>query len=1007
MEPEQNKENLHEIKSEVVTFFEDGEVATVPSGNVRPEPFYLKPAEDTLENSVIGFLSRPIEQQNLLWNLADVKGTQVGNNLDLPAAWMQNSMISEKLAGIRFIRCKFRVKIQFNAQKFNAGMLVAFFEPLASQQSFRPSNAAHFGGITGYDPVFLDISDSTSMELLVPFCANVTHYDMITGDGLAGQVRIYVYSQLTGGTDSIDGTMWVTAEDVDVQMATGVSALPRAFAQSGLTSGAGAGITSSRAAGNSTQISPDNEKSAGSVEALARKIGSVASSASSVPVVSIPARTLSYVADAAAGVASIFGWSRPTDDSFATPMVPCYIKNFTNFNGDSKSKVLALDARNEVRTPCDVFGTEVDEMSFAHILRKKSWMTFFSIDKTAVANQVVWKWPVTPDACLRVPVGTHAYKLNTYLSYHAENFYSWRGGINYHFKVVKSQFHTCRIRVSYVSGLLYNSSLTTIDINRVYSRIYDIRDLTEFEFVVPYVYNAPWASLNSALGGEISPYTDTVPTGVVLVEVINALRCPDTCAPNIEFIVSTSAAEDFQFAIPTQSDWGINTDTNFLTGSGFAVGNPDVLSEKLSLSGPRKRTMKSHFSHLFEDMNDIPVERGINPVLQTPKQYKLYRDSKKKVVPSLAETPKALEAELDAVTTQVETKAPLLLPSESMDFYRSVTDDYWRKFVEKVDKVDALDSSKARFIAAFIGVYEDTAVADRPDLEELVVDPQLIPLVTIVKHNSVLVPESGEPQSGDLIVPGPVDTGHAINAFGMGEVVTGWRQILKRYDGLGFVIPTSTPGPTQIIGMYPADMGIRYPMSANPAMFTTYNVMFNRAAVLYRYWCGSIRISMYRNSGTQSTQQWRWSPTTTMLVPASAAITTFPVVNQPVRPVVLNVNSFSNAGLPRSIYFPNTEEVTEVLSPFYERYPAVPTQLGGMDYVDIGTTGSVLNKNPCNFGSLLAVLTSNGLEFNRAIGEDFSFGYLVGPPITRRPLIPPPSPSDGDNSSQIAEVKPL
>lgn len=123
------------------------------------------------------------------------------------------------------------------------------------------------------------------------------------------------------------------------------------------------------------------------------------------------------------------------------------------------------------------------------------------------------------------------------------------------FKVVKTQYHSGRIRISFVPGGLNTDDALSVDLNKCYSQVYDLREKSEFEFEVPYVYNAPWCPLRTTM--ESVPFTKSdavgfnLGTGYLIVTILNQLRAPGVTANSIDFIVEISGGSDYAVAIPS------------------------------------------------------------------------------------------------------------------------------------------------------------------------------------------------------------------------------------------------------------------------------------------------------------------------------------------------------------------------------------------------------------------------------------------------------------------------
>lgn len=554
---------------EVLTFHEDGEVNTVSDRTLKDlsSRSLAKNAADTLANDVKGFLQRPVLMTGFDWLSTDAQVKELAV-LDLPTDWLNINMIKEKTSGFRYLRCDLIVRVQVNAQPFNAGRLILVFLPINRQlvcsyptvpnPNTRLSNQTTLMGLTGYPHVDLDLATSTSAELRIPFLGTLSHFDLIKKYGTFGDFKVIVYSPLTGTAD-VDGSVWVRAENISIELPTGM-------AQSGRTI---------------------EKKKPGNVETMSKTVGTIAKAASSVPIIGSFAQATSWVADATAGVASIFGWSKPADPEFTTTVQTEYGKHLANYNGDVKTKSFALDAKNETDIPVEVFQTDEDEMSFQYILSKPIYTDHFTMDITQNPGTKLWSWPVDPTSCLKAnatftsPADTAIVFFNNYLSYLSNAFRFWRGTLKYKFKIVKTPFHSGRIRVFVVPGAV-DSDYATVDVNKNYSQVFDLRETNEFELDIPFKWNAPWKKLDA-------PYNTDAPTSLcyntpiatIFVQVVNALRNPTTAANSINFLVEVSAGEDFQFAYPTI--WNATTIMNSNSGLNVVPGRASGRAQSASM----------------------------------------------------------------------------------------------------------------------------------------------------------------------------------------------------------------------------------------------------------------------------------------------------------------------------------------------------------------------------------------------------------------------------------------
>lgn len=567
-------------QEQIVTFIDEGETETSVIPIPTPGRGFLSPAKDSLVNSVVGFLERPREFSNFAWPGTTMRGGLL-KYVNLPRDWLSATAIREKLSGFRYLRCNFHVKVQVNAQQMNAGRLFMVWQPFWNQLAKTPASALTISGLTGYPlRTDLDLSEATAFEIVVPYVGNTSHYDLIQGMGANGAVQVYVYSPLTGLSE-VDATMWIWASDIDVQLPTGLpvqSISPLSYS--------GEIQSDDQSFREFQQMTPEPsssrlaaEKKPGLIARILDIGGRIAMAASGIPTVGPFALAGGAIARGIGKLASLFGWSKPINDSIATQVRPTFLKTMTNYNGTFDGKATALDVDNQTDIPTFIYGTEEDEMSLDYILRRPVFMDAFSFTDTNVANDVLWKWPVDPEACKKVfnslvgfPTGYSGWEQanNTYLSYFAHLFSAWRGSICYDFKVVKTPFHSGRIKVIYVPGATYATDISTVDVSKCYTKVIDLRLDTNFEICVPYNWYTPFKEIDKkqpSLDNPDSIYQGT-PQGMLYVIVVNSLRNPTTVASNIEFIVETRAGEDFQFAVP-----GITT------YSYPCIDNQDTVSE--------------------------------------------------------------------------------------------------------------------------------------------------------------------------------------------------------------------------------------------------------------------------------------------------------------------------------------------------------------------------------------------------------------------------------------------
>lgn len=996
-------QTLNTNQAETVTFLEDGDVNSFNLTEVPVAPDFKKDAEDYLPHSVRGFLQRPLEMQNFDWALASGWGTQLARSVDLPADWLKVKMIREKLSGFLYLRCNFKIRVQVNAQPFHAGRLLIVYIPAKTQQSVNPTNEQHFGGLTGYRCVNLDLSDATSAEIKIPFGGNISHLDLVKAIGLLGTVKIFVYSQLTGSSD-VQGTVWLSAEDVEVQMATGLEPAVRAQVHMANEDpfqgfpGPKDGETDKEFRQRVIEFSGVKEKinieatqekekkKPGIVERVSGSIGNIGSALGWIPVVGTFAAGVGFAAKAVSGIAGLFGWSKPNDIRTSTPYQPVFQKNFANYDGDSKSKVLALDSENKICFPSDIFQTDEDEMGIYSIVRNPVFTDRFNMKTEQVPNQVIWKWPVSPASCgkgkLVIDGVERSIKLNTYLSYLSEMFGAWRGAINYHFKIVKTRFHTGRIRVSFIPSMYEDTPLENLDVNKIYSKVYDIREITSFDFTVPFVFHQPWNSLVLMKELELK-LSETFPTGVVIVEVLNSLRAPSTVANSIEFLVETSAGTDFQFAYPAVDDTYVvvpSTDVVSLKHSSHtsdpqSTPRSDKLKDrpylkdksfKSSLGIFKTGSVSSGVKTTDEYVEPkLPVSSSVAPKVTLPTE-KVEILEKPKIVekPGYVVTDK--HKALHFVAYPVVPNLDDLEPTAKYEV--NAWTRMWADYISQNPSQDNMDVFR-KFAKAY--PIEDRPVDDPPwEWPVRYIDgrfPRALNYLKLLSGREVV----GVLHMFDEVASGPQAKIPDMNYMGMGEIVTSLRQILKRYNWMGSISSTID---TQSHVYFPyVTAAAQSAIPSNRETVTNFNSMFDRVSFLYRWMAGSLRVSFVSvdSKFAVNTLSPGWM------------VKALPAAGRYIDSIDLPPRSASQNSGPLAVSFPDTEKVVEISVPFYQKNPAILTGVGAPHPSDVdGIFEYVPDRVPHNYGTVLVTNGNTTLDVFQSIGEDFSFGYLIGPPIT-------------------------
>nr|ULF99854.1 MAG: hypothetical protein 2 [Cripavirus sp.] len=526
-------------------------------------------------HTIKDFLSRPIVIQTGAWSSSTAVETQL-YTANFPEVLISNSMYQEKLRGFVGLRATLVIKVQVNSQPFQQGRLMLQYFPYAQ---YMPNRVALVNstlqGRSGCPRTDLDLSVGTEIEMRIPYVSPHVYYNLITGQGSFGAIYLVVYSQLRDqvtGTGSVEYTVWAHLEDVDVQYPTGANIftgsapnyamLGQKMLSGNFTERDLREVWSNKAykkkpdkifaqvASEITQM-----KESGVISSGVGKISEGLSTMSKIPILGNIFSRPAWISAQASNIFKLLGFSKPTVQG-----LPCESKlrgqsRMTNFDGADTSHKMALSAQNEIETKPGLSGTSADEMDMGHILSIPNYWDRFTWDTAAVANTKLQDYIVTPMKIKPYSSSITDRFRCTHMGYIANTHTYWRGSIVYTFKFVKTQYHSGRLRISFIP-FYYNSTISsgTPDVSRAQKIIVDLRTSTEVSFTVPYVSSRPWMFCvrpEASWLGTDNKLMYNAATGIVRIEVLNQLVAANNVHQSIDTIVEVSGGPDLTFAGPT------------------------------------------------------------------------------------------------------------------------------------------------------------------------------------------------------------------------------------------------------------------------------------------------------------------------------------------------------------------------------------------------------------------------------------------------------------------------
>lgn len=453
---------------------------------------------ETKDHNVRSFLQRAYAIDNFTWSKTSPTGTVLAT-YRFPDILLSQPALAAKTRNFFGLRAGVEFLVLINKQQFQAGNLLISYLPNAKYNSAKAAMAqTSLPTLTGMPRTNLDLMDATRATLQVPYASPFVYYNLLTGDGTIGDFYITVYSPLTDVADAGTVSVQVFARFVDVDLEFPTGSLPTTFTKTPAIDNL---IEKFRVAPSLTTLS--------SVLKEGKDI-------------------LDLVKDGK------FRFQMNSENTTTMNFKPRALPNMAVSSDTNNAHIMSLSSSN-VLPSTNMGETISNEMNINTVLQIPCYHDSFNVSNQA-SGVNVWSKLVQP----QVPLTPNADgSLNVdYIHFHAEPFSKWRGSLIYHFRVVKTTFHSLRVRVWFSPASLITD---TIDRNAVYSKIIDLKDTNQFTFEVPFVWPHPFLNVH------VNPMS----LGTIGVDIVNAMVFPATVADNINFIVERSAGTDFCLNLPT------------------------------------------------------------------------------------------------------------------------------------------------------------------------------------------------------------------------------------------------------------------------------------------------------------------------------------------------------------------------------------------------------------------------------------------------------------------------
>lgn len=576
--------------NEIIVDFVDESPASAVGMSAQNNSFST--TDKTASTELMQFLNRPVRIHSFVWQESDIPSIKVA--IEPWHLWGTNPYILSKLNNYAFIRGNLKLKIQISASPFYYGCLMASYQPM---QDFSPSTIVvdaatrHFIPYSQRPHVVIEPQHDDSYELTLPFiwATNWLSITLASDWASMGELTFLVFSALQSA-NGVSGS--------------GVNVVTYAWMEDVELSGATVGYALQ-----------SDEYGEGPISKPASTIAKFASSLSNVPVIGPFAKATSIGASAVSSIASLFGFTNVPVIADSSPMRPEPFPKFSSSDIGFPLEKLTLDPKNELSVDPRIIGLSgTDEMSIAHIAGKESYLTTANWTTADLIDQVLFYSRVNPRLYDNNGATTNLLYM-TPMCHISQVFNNWRGDIIFRFKIVCSQYHKGKLRISFdPSGYSAQNIGNTISTsNVVHTAIVDIGQTNQVEFRVPYqqalhflnvrtsidVAEKGWATRSAV--PPAYPYDRLYDNGFIMIRVMNALTAP-VGSSSVDIQVYVRAAENIEYANPCVVD---NTNRMSQYAPQSEEMTHDGMVDILSMGSTKSVSEQQYLVHYGENIRSL------------------------------------------------------------------------------------------------------------------------------------------------------------------------------------------------------------------------------------------------------------------------------------------------------------------------------------------------------------------------------------------------------------------
>ena len=472
---------------------------------VVPNPYPTETIKD--------WLSRPYPLKHVRWS----SNSSVGDLLvsaQFPQDLFAIDSLWDKVRNFHFFRANVKISVRMNGTKTHYGKLIAMWSPYPDWDNNTFERTSNIYAVSGYPHVIISPTENEVNELIIPFMSPLeyttldpTSWPRVGVPNYAhhnfGGLYVYVLNTLqnmNGGATDVSFTVFANFEDIQLAGYSSTYPLQPSPTQTPTIVKSKYPVKNElRAQGkrvNRAKPTPvreaEDKAKKGMVGSTLERVGNVAGSLTTVPMIGSIASVVSPIATALGNIANVFGWNKPDSLEPRNTVINRYIDSVLTHGVDTSVK-LALLPDNSVSSGLPFLGNNC-KMDFESICATPMLVGIYTWSPNDSESENILQIPVTPTYEHTETFGEGLKYFPTYLSHVAKAFTYWRGDLRYYVQVTASAFHSGRLRVWYEPNDDANPR-TGVDGSNVVSKVIDIQTETDLAFTIPYLAQTPYRTV--------------------------------------------------------------------------------------------------------------------------------------------------------------------------------------------------------------------------------------------------------------------------------------------------------------------------------------------------------------------------------------------------------------------------------------------------------------------------------------------------------------------------------